>query len=70
MTDCTETFLAAARFPGEVAAERVCLRCKAMFWSEGCAEPICPHCRRTSLWRSNVPFSGRQGWRRASGRAW
>ena len=69
MTDRTETLQSVARARGDIAAERVCLRCKATFWSEGFGERICPHCKSSSLWRSNVPFSERHGSRRASGRA-
>ena len=70
MTDSTHTLhamIAAAR--GDVAAERACLRCKATFLSEGFGERICPHCKRSSLWRSSVPHGDGQGWRRVPGRA-
>lgn len=69
MTDRTDTLQSVASAHRDVAAERVCLRCTATFWSEGFGERICPHCKSSSLWRSGVPFSDRQGRRRASGRA-
>ena len=56
------------RARADVAAERVCLRCRREFWSEGFGERICPHCKSSSLWRSSVPFSDGQSWRRSSGR--
>ena len=70
MTDRSVTLQSLARARGDVAAERVCLRCKVTFWSDGFGERICPHCQSSSLWRSTVPFSARHRARRASGRAW
>ena len=39
----TETTRATA----DIAAERVCLRCRSTFWSEGFGERICSHCKGT-----------------------
>lgn len=67
MTNNTETLQTVTKARRDVAAERVCLRCGATFQSEGFGERICRHCKSSSLWRSSVPFSDGQGWRRSSG---
>ena len=69
MTDSTETFQTVVKARGDVAAERVCLRCKTTFRSEGFGERICPRCKGSSTWRSNVPFGDGQGWRHGTGRS-
>lgn len=43
------------RATGDIAAERACLRCKALFQSEGFGERICPRCKATVLWKSAIP---------------
>lgn len=51
---------------GDVAAERVCLRCKRTFWSEGFGERICQRCKNTKVWSTAVsigagrPATGRR----------
>lgn len=60
----TETTRATA----DIAAERVCLRCRSTFWSEGFGERICSHCKGTVAWRTAVPGGGGHGRRRSGGR--
>jgi len=52
---------------GDVAAERVCLRCRTPFPSEGFGERICKRCKGQSAWKSaNPPGDG--GSRRGAAR--
>ena len=51
----------------DIAAERVCLRCRSSFWSEGFGERICSRCKGTAAWRSAVSGGTEQG-RSRSGR--
>lgn len=67
MKDKSEMTPTVVKARGNVAAERACLRCKTIFWSECFGERICPHCKSSSLWRPNVTFSDGQSWRRSSG---
>lgn len=59
-----ETVRAAA----DIAAERVCLRCRATFWSEGFGERICSLCKGFSAWRAAIPEGGGRGPRRSGSR--
>lgn len=68
MTHSPEALQTVARVRRDVAAERVCLRCRTTFRSEGFGERICPHCKSSSVWRANVPVGDGQGWGRSSGR--
>ena len=52
----------------DTAAERVCLRCRSIFWSEGFGERICSRCKGSAVWRSAVSEGGGQGRRRSGGR--
>jgi uncharacterized paraquat-inducible protein A len=42
----------------DVATARACLRCKAVFQSEGFGERICPRCKGSSVWKSAPPMRG------------
>jgi hypothetical protein len=43
-------------------ARRACLRCRAVFDSEGFGERICPHCKESAVWKSSAPLrAGRDG---------
>jgi hypothetical protein len=52
----------------DVAADRPCLRCRSIFWSEGFGERICPRCRGSAVWRSAVSEGNGRGRRRSGGR--
>lgn len=52
---------------GDVPAERHCLRCGAVFWSEGFGERICKRCKSQASWKSAIP-PGDGGSRRRSSR--
>lgn len=41
---------------GDIPRERQCLRCDALFWSEGFGERICRRCKGMNAWRNGVPF--------------
>lgn len=60
--------LATVRSTADIPADRVCLRCKATFWSEGFGERICSRCKGTVAWRTALPGGGEQGRRRSGGR--
>lgn len=68
MTKDVETLPMPARARGDIAAERGCLCCKKVFWSEGFGERVCPRCKSSNVWRNSVPGSIGQGHRRSSGR--
>lgn len=59
-----ETVRAAA----DIAAERVCLRCRATFWSEGFGERICSRCKGSAVWRAAIPEGGGHGHQHSGGR--
>lgn len=46
-----------ARALGDVPRERKCLRCDALFRSEGFGERVCGHCKGRNAWRNAVSFS-------------
>lgn len=50
-----EQFVPPARSPRDVPAERICLRCRTAFRSEGFGERICPRCKGSALWKSAAP---------------
>ncbi len=59
-----------AKATADIAAERICLKCRSPFLSEGFGERICSRCKGTVAWRTAVPAGGGQGRRRAgSGRS-
>jgi len=68
MTDFAFPIQSTVRARGDVAAERTCLRCKAVFWSNGFGERICTRCKSTVAWRTAMPDAGGQGRRRSGGR--
>ncbi|MCB6176512.1 hypothetical protein LHP98_00015 [Rhodobacter sp. Har01] len=41
----------------DVPADRVCMRCKVTFRSEGFGERICPRCKSSVSWRTFVSVS-------------
>lgn len=49
--------IATARAVGDVPRERRCLRCDALFWSEGFGERICRRCKGLDVWRNAVSVS-------------
>jgi len=67
-TRSADTPFGVTRAAADVAAERVCLKCRASFWSEGFGQRICSRCKGTMAWRSSVSEGSGQGRRRAGGR--
>jgi DnaJ-class molecular chaperone len=65
--DLTEDAQDSVKSTTDVAAERVCLRCRTRFWSEGFGERICTRCKGTVSWRMSVPSSGGFGRARGGG---
>jgi len=57
-----------ARATADIAAERVCLKCRSPFWSEGFGERICSRCKASSVWRAAISEGGGHGRRRSGGR--
>jgi DnaJ-class molecular chaperone len=53
----------------DIAAERTCLRCRSIFWSEGFGERICSRCKGSAVWRSAISEGSGQGRRRSGGRS-
>ncbi|PHO02157.1 hypothetical protein CSC82_19765 [Rhodobacteraceae bacterium 4F10] len=49
--------IARGRAFGDVPRNRPCLRCDAVFWSEGFGERICRRCKGLNAWRNAVPVS-------------
>lgn len=39
----------------DVPTERLCLRCRTPFWSEGFGERICPRCKGLRSWQTHMP---------------
>lgn len=60
--------LRAMKATADIAAARVCLKCRSTFWSEGFGERICSRCKGTVAWRSSVSGGTGQGRRRSGGR--
>lgn len=46
---------------GDIAAQRICLRCKTLFQSAGFGERVCGRCKASTTWRSVAPGVGGQG---------
>ncbi len=69
MIDSLDSLDPIVRARGDVAAERVCLRCEATFWSEGFGERICSRCKGSVAWRTAAPGGNGQGRRRTGGRS-
>ena len=40
---------------GDGPAERPCLRCSTIFWSDGFGERICKRCKGQVSWKSAIP---------------
>lgn len=58
----------AVRATADIAAERVCLRCRSSFWSEGFGERVCSRCKGSAVWRTAIYEGGGHGRRRSGGR--
>jgi uncharacterized paraquat-inducible protein A len=69
MTASSEAIHAMPRARGDIAADRACLRCRAVFRSEGFGERICPRCKSTVSWRTAAPDGNGQSRRRSAGRS-
>jgi hypothetical protein len=41
----------------DVPADRRCLRCQTMFWSEGFGERVCRRCKASATWKGSLPPS-------------
>ena len=50
----TDTLIRAEK---DVAQERLCLRCKVSFWSDGFGERFCRRCKASNVWKNSVPVS-------------
>jgi hypothetical protein len=57
------------RATADIAAERVCLRCRSPFSSEGFGERICPRCKRSAVWRAAISEGCGNGRRRSGSRS-
>lgn len=57
-----------ARAIADAAAERVCLKCRSPFWSEGVGERIYSRFKASSVWRAAISEGGVLGRRRSGGR--
>lgn len=57
-----------ARATADIAAERVCLKCRSPFWSEGFGERVCSRCKASSVWRAAISEGGGHGRRRSGSR--
>lgn len=68
MTDHSDLVPEIVRARGDIAAERACLRCRTVFWSEGFGQRVCPRCKSSTSWRSAVASGSGNGHRRSSGR--
>jgi uncharacterized paraquat-inducible protein A len=58
MTSLLNDRLSPAKTPRDVPTTRACLRCKAVFQSEGFGERICPRCKGSAVWKSALPLRG------------
>lgn len=56
MTDSPQEQGPPTKAPGDVAAKRVCLRCRTVFSSEGFGERICPRCKSSTFWKTALPL--------------
>lgn len=56
------------RAAADIAAERVCLKCRSPFWSEGFGERICSRCKGSAVWRAAISEGCGHGRRRSWGR--
>ncbi len=54
MKDATEETAASSKARGDAPAERACLRCCTMFWSEGFGQRICARCKTSATWKSGI----------------
>lgn len=68
MTEIGALPLVLAKPQGDVPAERVCLRCKRPFWSEGFYERTCAHCKSSTAWRTAASSPYGYGRSRSLGR--
>jgi hypothetical protein len=68
-TKSAEIEFAAIKATADVAAARVCLRCRSTFWSKGFGERICSRCKGSAVWRSAIYEGSGQGRRRSGGRS-
>lgn len=64
----TDAEVETTRATADIAAERVCLKCRSPFWSEGFGERVCSRCKASSVWRAAISEGGGQGRRRSGGR--
>ena len=55
------------RARGDAPKARSCLRCQALFWSEGFGQRICNRCKGSAVWRAAMPEGIGQGRRRSGG---
>ena len=69
MTNSTEKIHTPVRARGDVAAERTCMQCGSIFWSEGFGERICSRCKSMVSWRSGVSVTPGQTRRRSASRS-
>jgi hypothetical protein len=67
MKDTTDAVAGITRAATDIAAERLCLRCRTPFWSEGFGERICARCKGSAVWRAATPHRSDQGRRRTGG---
>lgn len=58
-----------SRALGDAPKPRLCLCCKASFWSEGFGQRICARCKGRTAWRAAVPEGIGQSRRHSSGRS-
>lgn len=54
----TDTLLPPTRARGDVPAERVCLKCKSAFWSEGFGARLCKRCKAGGTWKNGALARG------------
>lgn len=64
----TDAELETVKATADTAAERICLRCRTTFWSEGFGERICSRCKGSAVWRAAINERGGHGHRRSGGR--
>lgn len=50
---------------GDTPAERCCLSCRSVFWSDGFGERICKRCKAQAAWKTSPPF-GTRGYSRTT----
>lgn len=60
---------AATPCPRDVSANRPCLRCGAVFLSEGFGERIRSQCKASTVWRTSLPAHTEQTRRRSANRS-